>query len=467
MYSLKNPLLLRRTLCVLLLVSAHMLTAGLLAAQELPQETNSVQRILLRESPKALLANPFMGWETNNNVLRDFKGTADLPPSKTAYFKYYLKSFLREGGMIDLSTFIRDMERSKRSGQQMAFRLMVFSEEEGGEILREFGVTKGLSYRYDDGGHRGPELWAPDFDDEKTLEVLERLLLQIGRRFDGSPALSHVDIGYVGLWGEWHTSDTTPRVPMPSEATQKRIIDMHFKAFPTTPKLMQLQDAGMLRYAIEKGAGIRADCLAAPSTVMMKLYPLTLLAAGAQEQWKKAPFVFEICWTLPAWGKRGWDGKDIFKIATEQYHASAVNTKSSTIPRSIRPAFEEFLRKAGYRFTIREVLMPKAQSRNQPLTIQSRWENVGNAPCYNDFRLVVRLKSRRTSKVFPTGSQLCGRLPGSFDLPISLADLRSLPPDRYRISFGVAPKGNLTPTILLANTKGRNRWYTIGGLTLE
>lgn len=416
----------------------------------------------------AILNNPGRGWETNNRVLSDYQDAA-LPPSRVAYFKYYLKVFLREDGSIDLSQLSTDLERAQKSGQQVAFRLMIFSEEEGGEILRSFGVTRGRTYRYIDGDFRGPEQWVPDLDDEQTLSVLHRLILALGKRFDGNPSLSHIDIGYAGLWGEWHTSDTVPRVPMPTVETQKRLIDMHFEAFPRTHKLMQLQPVGSLRYALDRGAGLRADCLGGPDTTMMKMYPLTLLAARAQHSWKRAPFAFEICWNLTDWEKRGWDAQKIFANALDYYHPSLINTKSATIPPALRPGFDDMLRRIGYRFAILQLKHPKTVKNTSPLKMSIRYENSGVAPCYSALRFLVQLRSKTSpaQAVFPTEAHLCGKAPGIFEAELSLTLSPALKGGDYEIGLAAAEGDGVTPAIQLANTSSQEGWSWLSTLRVE
>lgn len=390
------------------------------------------------------------------------------PPSSVAYFKYYLRDFLRRDGSIDISRLSRDLTRSRSSGQQLAFRLMVFSAEEGGEIVRAAGIRDGMNYHYDDGHLRGKTHWVPDFENEKLLALLNRILRTLGRKFDGHPHVSHVDIGYVGLWGEWQTSDTHPKVPMPSFEVQKRIIDMHFDAFPRTRKLMQLQEPQALRYALDRGAGMRADCLADSSAPMMTLYPITLSTAGAQNAWQHAPVVFEICWTLKHWGKLNWDPGVILQTALDTYHATALNTKSSHIPRAFRPMFDYFLRKAGYRLSLSEIAYPESVPRTSEFVMHTSWENTGVAPCYGDFRILLRLKGKSgKSKILRSDQQLCGRLPGAFAIDIPVSGLSDLPAGAYGLSLGVAQGNARSPTIYLANAGRKRRWHSLGAIALH
>ncbi|MBN8548737.1 MAG: DUF4832 domain-containing protein [Deltaproteobacteria bacterium] len=460
-----HPKFVRGLSWLLVLLSASVVA---LAATAEPRKCSDCIDVRPPVDYATYLNNPGRGWESNNRTLTDLKA-AEAPPSRVAYFKYYLKTFLREDGSIDTSRLARDLENAKKSGQQLGFRLMIFSEEEGGEILQSFGVKSGMQYRYIDGDFKSPQQWAPDLDDSATQSVLRKLLFTLGKRFDGDPRLSHIDIGYVGLWGEWQTSDTVPRVPMPSLESQKRIIDMHFEAFPSTKKIMQLQSAASVRYALERGAGLRADCLGGLSTTMMRLYPLTLLAAGAQDAWKKAPFIFEICWNLEDWEKRSFKSSEIFSTALDTYHASLINTKSSSIPAAMRDEFYAMLKRLGYRFAITKIQHPRRVGSEASLPLHITFENSGSAPCYVDYRLILRLRSKDGSGAadIPTPSRLCPQLPGSFEFDLEIP----LPPQtragEYDLGFGVAERESLTPSIQLANTTSKDGWYWLSSLRVE
>ncbi|POB66825.1 DUF4832 domain-containing protein, partial [Vibrio vulnificus] len=95
------------------------------------------------------------------------------------------------------------------------------------------------------------------------MSYMAKLLNAFGQRYDGNPNLSHVDIGMVGSWGEWHNSNFANLAPLHqrySDATLNHIVDLHFQAFPKTPKVMLISGENSLNYAVSKGAGWRADC---------------------------------------------------------------------------------------------------------------------------------------------------------------------------------------------------------------
>src|SRR4029078_11347962 len=115
---------------------------------------------------------------------------------------------------------------------------------------------KGFEYQYDG---RGPKHWVPDMEDPIFQKAHFRFIEELGKRYDAHPDLDLVDIGTVGLWGEWHMSSTN--VPLPSPETRRKIIDAWRGAFSRTPKVMLIGDVDGMRHATHNGCGWRADCL--------------------------------------------------------------------------------------------------------------------------------------------------------------------------------------------------------------
>ena len=154
--------------------------------------------------------------------------------------------------------------------------------------LREIG-GKVVVTRYGD----GPELEVPVLDDPPVLAAHLDFIKRLGARYDGHPDIDHVDLGSVGWWGEWHMSRST-NAPMPTAETQKKIVDAYLAAFQKTPLVMLIGGGDMLKYAVQNGAGWRADCLATWAAsprhgATCGWLPAALPEAGAMDAWKRLP----------------------------------------------------------------------------------------------------------------------------------------------------------------------------------
>ena len=81
--------------------------------------------------------------------------------------------------------------------------------------------------------------------------VVNELVAEAGKRYNGNPYLDSVDISSVGYWGEgWSPY-------MPAFPHQKALIDIWFDAFPNTTLLMNFDEQQALTYGTSRGAGWR------------------------------------------------------------------------------------------------------------------------------------------------------------------------------------------------------------------
>ncbi|RMF87452.1 MAG: DUF4832 domain-containing protein, partial [Planctomycetota bacterium] len=312
-----------------------------------------------------------------------------------------------ERGRIDTALLDKELAAARQAGQKLAFRIMCCStyrrQPYHPDWLEKIG-GRVVTTRY---GADPLPLEVPDLDDPVVLEAHLDFIRRLGKRYDGHPDISHIDLGSVGWWGEWHMSQSSS-LKMPTLETQRRIVDTYLESFRKTPLLMLIGGGEMLAYAVEHGCGWRADCLGDMGGFsrswchMRKGYPGWLIEAGALDAWKHAPVAFETCWDMRKWVDEGWSLRYIFNYALA-VHASAINNKSAPLPEGehVRAEVERFLRRLGYRFVLEEASYPAVVASGDSLEVAMRWRNVGSAPCYRPYRVAFRLRpSSRQNATF-------------------------------------------------------------------
>jgi hypothetical protein len=102
---------------------------------------------------------------------------------------------------------------------------------------------------------------SPDYDAPELVGALEAFIAAFGARLDGDARLAYVQLGLVGLWGEWQTwpydgSAATGRPSfMPSMTTQTALVDAYRRAFTRTPLEVRFAstDGG---HAVDVGVGL-------------------------------------------------------------------------------------------------------------------------------------------------------------------------------------------------------------------
>jgi hypothetical protein len=418
-----------------------------------------------------LLANPGMGWETFHCFAKDDRNLAGLP-SSAAYFRWYWRELEPAKDAVNYDLVDAALRSAHEAGQKLAFRIMICGTDrnysDSPAWLKDEGYA-GFEYRYE----KGPAHWAADLDDPAVLERHLKLIRALGERYDGHPDLAHVDIGSVGLWGEWHMSGTDRETPSPE--TCRRVIDTYLEAFRRTPLVMLIGPLRELRYATGRGTGWRADCLgdmggfSATWSHMRDFYPQQIQKAGLQDVWKRAPVAFETCWDMRKWKEEGWDIDYIFDWALAQ-HASYVNNKSAPLPDGVRPQVEKLLRRLGYRFVLRSLRHFGAVQRGGGLAVEMAWENVGVAPCYADYAPAVSLVSAGGERAW-TGvldSSTRAWLPGTVSVRGELPLPAALAPGDYALEVAVVERDGTQPAVRLAiEGRAASGWYPLSRVSIR
>jgi hypothetical protein len=462
------------------------------AGQAIAEDADWV-RILPKETDE-ILANPGMGWQTFHRTADDDKNLPAWIPSTVHYARWGWGTLEPEKGRIDYDFLDDVLKETHEAGQKLAFRAMCCSSYPRRpyhpDWLQDIG-GKVVVTRYGD----GPELEVPVLDDPPVLTAHLDFIKRLGTRYDGHPDIDHVDLGSVGWWGEWHMSRST-NAPMPTHETQKKIVDAYLDAFQKTPLVMLIGGGDMLKYAVENGAGWRADCLGDMGGFsrtwchMRMAYPQRLPEADAIDAWKVAPVAWETCWDMRKWVDEGWSLRFIFNYALA-CHGSVINNKSAPLPEGdeIRPEVERFLRRLGYRLVLKELQHPKQAKPGEAIKLAMKWQNTGSAPCYRPYRLACQLSNNNGDTTTIVGLETVDQwMPGEIELfteeffgqpadlppgPINeVAETihlpEDLPPGTYTLSIGIVGEDSTKPVVQLG-MRGRDKdgWYPVSSMTIS
>ena len=473
-----------------LITSMVLLSLGLPSCPVVAQEAKAPAPhdiTILPEQTDEILENPGMGWETFHRSSQHDRNLPTWIPSSVCYYRWGWKELETRPGEINFELVDRVLSDAREAGQKLAFRVMCCSTTHGEpyhpQWLKEVGGKEVLA-EYGDSTFP-----IPDMDELITLKYHLALIKRLGERYDGHPDLAHVDLGSIGWWGEWHLSGSD-RNKLPTLENRKKVIDAYVAAFPKTPLVMLIGGGPCLSYAVEQGAGWRADCLGDMGGFsktwchMRKGYPVYIKDAGIQDAWKSAPVAWETCWDFRKWVREGWSLRYIFNYALA-LHGSYINNKSAPLPKGedVRPEVERFLRRLGYRLVLKELKHPAERRAGATLNLKMRWQNVGSAPCYRPYRLAYRLSNQKGySKVFVSRVVVNHWLPGSVELftdaffkepgelppgeAVSVHDAITLPEDtpsgELKLSLAIVDGSSPRPVVRLG-IKGRadDGWYPL------
>jgi hypothetical protein len=434
-------------------------------------------QVIEPEQTDEVLVNPGMGFETFHSFNADgrIKRAAHYPKCSVAYFRFYWDKLEPQEGTYDFDLIDSLLEQARENKQDLALRFMPTSSADLSKGTPKWYMQKAKGYAYTKQGRKG---WAPDHNDRRFLARQEELVGAWGERYNGHPNIIRMDIGSVGFWGEWHLSHTEPQVPMISEENAARVIDMYLRHWSRTPLSMLIGYVPGLRYAVSQGTGWRADSLgdyghwSETWCHMFNAYPQKLAAADAHEAWKNGPVAFEPPGSmrdLERYVPSRGGGYDRMWSQALQWHGSAYNAKSGSIPAAQVSSIERFLKRCGYRLALRRLVAPRtlpAQQRRLPVTME--FENAGVAPPYRDYVLALRLTGGRDPVILPCRTQTSKWLPGRHQIAETLSLPEPLGAGEYALAIGLLEPTTRRPAVRLAN-KGadRNGWYPLGTVTVR
>lgn len=364
---------------------------------------------------------------------------------------------------------------AKKAGQTVAFGLMPTGSAEtfsDSPIYLYNNGVKGYNFTWE-----GGLFWVPDMEDPRAMAAYTKLIAALGKKYGNDPRWGLTDVRGFGLWGENHFSatkvvGTDKEVPLPSDATQKKVVAAWTAAFPNKLRVQPINSgyAGstVLKYAVTtKGTGWRADCLGdygffSPAwNHMENYYPQVLASSNANNTWKKAPVAFESCGDMNDWVAKGYSVRKIFDYALS-YHASFINNRSKKIPAGYKSEVERLLRKLGYRLVVKKVDL-LTFTRGKTASISVTIDNVGVAPPYLDYKVSLRLGGKKRI----SGVSVKGWLPGSHKSTISLSVPSGLKVGTSLLELAITDAAG-NAVIKMANSgRSVDGWYPIARVSIK
>jgi hypothetical protein len=122
----------------------------------------------------------------------------------------------------------------------------------------------------------------------------------------------------------------------------------------------------------------------------------------------------------------------------------------------------------GYRFALRRLTYPAVIGPDRKIAFTSWWENDGDAPCYREFPLALRLSNQQTSTVMLTGADIRTWMPGDNLYNNSVFIPANLPDGEYQLSIAIVDPATHQPAIKLAiQGMDSDGWYGLGNVAVH
>lgn len=439
------------------------------------------KKIVFPKTIDALLTNPGIGFiaapklmEDETTVLYDSRGkevekykftkeskTWNHPDSRVTYCGVRWNELEPIRGEYHFEVLEKKLQYAKSLGCTAIVRCSPYALSEEEDIPRWF--------RKDYPEEPEFPFWRIDPNNTPYVDYWSDFIRQFALHFDGHPVISSVDMALVGAWGEGGGTEFLP------EDKIRQITDAYIDNFKITPLQALLHDPRSMSIIRERKEtiGFRVDCLGDMGgfheerwSHMTDFYPENICNFHMQDAWKKAPVVFEACWHMNDWFLQGWD-IDYIIDESLKWHISSYNSKGTTVPAQWKDNVERWVKRMGYRFELRKFEYDATIRRGEFLELRALWANVGVAPIYTAYPLVVRLIGEYQTYTYQSKTDLRYWLP---DMDILWEEKFNIEPDiipgEYSLEIGIETGVKEIGNVKLAIDGEKDGYYPMGSISV-
>jgi Domain of unknown function (DUF4832)/Domain of unknown function (DUF4874) len=259
---------------------------------------------------------------------------------------------------------------------------------------------------------------------DANLAQVKNHIAQLAPLFaNNADVISHIQAGFIGAWGEWHTSASG----LTSDSNKASIRDALMANFPSQtpiefrypydvikwfPNALDANDA--FNATIQSRVAIHNDCFMS-SDNDVGTYQNNSLTNNPQREYTKkiteyVPFGGETCSGFQA------PRKSCAAILSEgaQYHLNYLNINFDTSfinQWKNERCYSQVMKSIGYRFELEQITHPQSVNRNASLNVDVELKNVGWSRIFSARKLLVTLRNKNN---------------GSVITALSSADMRSI-----------------------------------------
>ncbi|MFH1024503.1 MAG: DUF4832 domain-containing protein [Planctomycetota bacterium] len=392
-----------------------------------------------------------------------------IPRTTIAYCRWPWSWFEPKKGRFNWGLMDKALRAARAHGQTLQVRFQPYTAQVASSALKAKRVPPETTvnlpdWYWDTGaawlGKGAHVLHEPDCNDPRYLRHLGDFIRAFAARYDGHPDLESVDVAYAGFCGETG-GNTTPE-------TAARLIGRYLASFRKTPLLTMGPNAHAMKAAEarRRPIGWRMDCFGdqrnkdVPDVPLrlcwnhtMDLYPKRFACAEMKDSWRKGPVTMETCGNVATWVMTGHDLDQIVEMGYK-YHTSVFMPKSVFFPERALEKFIAFDRKIGYRFALRQMLLPLEAKPGARVAVEMFIDNVGCAPIYRPYTVALRFKQGNLSRVVRLKEDIRRWLPGHHWFREEFVFARGLERGEVSVALGVVDAAS-TPRV----------WFAIDGRT--
>jgi hypothetical protein len=246
-----------------------------------------------------------------------------------------------------------------------------------------------------DGPGRAPDWNAPSFIDQAR-----ELVAALAARYDGDPRITAVQVGLLGLWGEWHQSGCPALAP--GDAVKTALRDaylVHFAHTPLQTRYARSVDVGSAGFGFHEDyfPSFTADCarFAPPlpacddSGDWNLEYAFREANPQARDNWRQSPISGES--PLPAQQDVWLTRQSDIEALIADYHLSFLGPAGKHEQPGNAAPMAALKRRLGYQLHLDRVEVADPWSAGAAVAVTLTMANSGSAPVYHPFSLYLQL----------------------------------------------------------------------------
>lgn len=233
----------------------------------------------------------------------------------------------------------------------------------------------------------------PDWDDPAMGAQLVQLVQAFAARYDGDPRITAVQVGLLGLWGEWHQSGCDANAP--GNAVKIALRDAYATAFTQTPlqtRYPRTPDISGVDFGIHEDyfPSFTANCVygfpaCSDDGDWSMEWSFTNLNPAARDNWLQNPISGE----SPTGAQQNtWiNDTDDVETVIRDYHFSFLGPAGKHEVAGFATPLARLERALGYNLHADSASWADPITLGQPANFQVDLANSGSAPVYHDYHL--------------------------------------------------------------------------------
>ena len=238
----------------------------------------------------------------------------------------------------------------------------------------------------------------PDWNHPQMAVQLEQLIDAFAQRYDGHPRITAVQVGLLGLWGEWHQSGCPQNAP--GNTVKTRVRDAYAAAFTRTPlqtRYPRNPDALGVEF------GFHEDFFPSFTALCSRFSPalprcsssgdwnmewaMINVTPGSIHNWQRSPISGESPFSdqKNTWTERTSDVLSLLR----QFHFSFLGPAGKHQEPGHASVMAQIRASLGYRLHVDRVSVPDVLFPGQPFSLGLEIGNSGVAPLYHAHLFVI------------------------------------------------------------------------------